>query len=160
MITVRSGQASDVERVNDYYESRRRSRAAKPEDIIVLAEDDNRVIGAVRLCTEEGHLVLRGMDIEASYRRQGLGRRMLEELVQYIGDQDCYSLPWKHLDHFYGIIGFQVVEDDQLPEFLQERLASSRKTMLDAEMQRLMQADLGVYSEDGITFTGMMRPGT
>lgn len=158
MVSVRAGTADDVERVNEYYASRRRGREAKSEDFLLLAEDNHTVIGVVRLCPEEGFLVLRGMDIAPTYRRQGLGKKMLLQLVAHIGEYDCYSLPWEHLQPFYGIIGFERVADTDLPGFLQDRMAKTHEQMQDAEIQRLMQADLGVYPESGLAMIGMMRP--
>lgn len=157
MINIRAGTESDVTRVNDYYETHRRSRGANAGDFILLAEDDGRLIGVVRLCREQGHLVLRGMSIQRDYRRQGLGTRMLRQLVEHIGDRDCFSLPWAHLEGFYGVIGFERVADEHLPAFLRERLRNNREQMEDSRIQQLMQDDLGVYPADGLEFIGMKR---
>ncbi len=159
MLTIREGSTHDVERVNTFYVSQRRGREAKLDDVLLLVENDaHEVVGAVRLCLEESHLVLRGMLIERNYRQQGLGTQMLHRLEKHMRDQDCYCLPWTHLETFYGKVGFKTVDDADTPDFLRERLAQSQNKMLDPEMQRLMQNDLGVHPPDGLAFMVMKRP--
>jgi N-acetylglutamate synthase-like GNAT family acetyltransferase len=157
MVTIREGIESDVGRVNDFYTSQRRSRGAETADFLLLAESDNLVVGVVRLCQEQGYLMLRGMLIERDHRRKGLGVRMLRDLEKRLRDQDCYCIPYAHLIPFYGIIGFQAVEDDEVPDFLSGRLAKYQHNLNDPKIQRLMQDDLGVYPPDGLKFIVMMR---
>jgi predicted N-acetyltransferase YhbS len=159
MVTIHKGNETDVERINDYYESRRRSRGARPEDVILLAEsDDNTVIGVVLLRQERGYRVLKGMDILRDYRRQGLGAQMLRHLEKHLCDQDCYCIPFAHLIPFYSIVGFETVNDTELPDLLKERLTEHHHDMSDTKIQRLMQDDLGVYPPDGLKFIAMKRP--
>lgn len=159
MVTIREGIESDVERVNDFYASQRRGRGAEPDDFLLLAEnDDNAVVGVVRLCQEQGYLILRGMLLERNYRGQGLGRRMLHDLEKHLHDQDCYCLPYAHLIPFYEIIGFQTVDGEAAPDFLRERLIEHQNDLRDPKIQRLMQDDLGVHPSDGLKFSVMMRP--
>jgi N-acetylglutamate synthase-like GNAT family acetyltransferase len=159
MVIIRDGTEADVERVNDYYQSRRRSRGAKMTDFLLLAEDEvGTVVGVVMLRQEQGYVVLRGMDIRQDYRRQGLGARMLHHLEQHMRDQDCYCLPYAHLIPFYAIAGFEVADEASLPEPLRERLNEHHHEMSDARIQQLMQDDLGVYPPDGLKFIAMKRP--
>jgi N-acetylglutamate synthase-like GNAT family acetyltransferase len=159
MVTIRQGNKTDIERVNDYYESRRRSRGANDTDILLLAEDEDAgVVGVVVLRQEQGYRVLRGMDIRQDYRRQGLGARMLNNLERHMRDQDCYCLPYAHLIPFYRIVGFEIVSDTELPDLLKERLTEHHHEMSDARIQQLMQDDLGVYPPDGLKFIAMKRP--
>jgi predicted N-acetyltransferase YhbS len=126
--------------------------------VLVLAEDAGAVVGVVRLCRVEDWVMLRGMDIQSAYRRQGLGTRMLRALEQHMHNSDCYCIPWAHLTIFYEQIGFRAVSGEALPGFLRERLDKHQLPLQDAEIQRLMQADLGVYPPDGLTFMVMYRP--
>jgi predicted N-acetyltransferase YhbS len=158
MVTIREGIESDVERVNDFYGGQRRNRDAETADFLLLAESDNAVVGAVRLCQVQGYLMLRGMLIERDHRRKGLGTQMLRHLEKHLRDQDCYCVPFAHLIPFYGVIGFQIVADDALPDFFRERLAKYQHNLNDPKIQRLMQDDLGVYPPDGLKFIIMMRP--
>ena len=158
MISIRVGTASDIERVNEYYNSHQRSSDASASDFLLLAEDDNQVVGVVRLCFEERYHLLRGMYLTAAYRGQGIGSQMLHQLAKYIGNQDCYCLPWAHLESFYRIIGFETMTNEDLPGFLQERLTKYRQDMEHANTQQRMQDDLGVFPEGGLTYIGMKRP--
>ena len=47
------------------------------EDALLLAEHDGELIGIVRLTTEEGVVVLRGMQVHPRFQRQGTGKDSL-----------------------------------------------------------------------------------
>lgn len=159
MATIREGSAADIGRVKAFYTSLRRSPDAAPDDFILLAEDDDgKVVAAVRLCHESGYLILRGMLIAHGYRRQGLGKRMLRVLEPHMRDQDCFCLPYAHLEAFYGTVGFEQVADADLPDFFRARLAKYQAGLRDPEIQRVMQDELGVHPEDGLLFIVMKRP--
>jgi N-acetylglutamate synthase-like GNAT family acetyltransferase len=158
MVTIREGSAADVVRVNAYYESRCRSRGAKPDHFLLVGEsDDNEIVGVVLLQQEHNYLVLRGMDIQKDYRRRGLGTRMLRDLEMHMRGQDCYCLPFAHLRTFYEQVRFKEVSDIELPDLLRDRLREHQKEMGDPEIQRLMQDDLGVHPPDGLSFIAMKR---
>jgi N-acetylglutamate synthase-like GNAT family acetyltransferase len=159
MVTIREGDAADVERVDAFYESQRRGRPAAPDDFLLLAENDaHEIVGVVRLCQEEGYRVLRGMLIERDYRRQGLGTRILRALEPHLRGQDCYCLPWGHLETFYAMVGFETANEADLPTSLRERLTEHDTQMRDARIQQLMQDDLGVHPPNGLVFIAMKRP--
>lgn len=97
--------------------------AIVPEDIVLLAKSGSRIVGVGRLCREYGVLTLRGMQIHADFRQQGLGSRLLAALVAHMPHEPCYCLPYDHLGAFYAQGGFSLVTPDQLPDFLAQRLA-------------------------------------
>jgi len=92
------------------------------EDKVVIAEASGQLIGAVRICTEQGVQVLRGMQIIKSYHGKGIGSLVLQFLKDNIVMTGCYCLPYKHLTGFYGQIGFELISADEAPVFLAERL--------------------------------------
>lgn len=160
MVKIREGDAADVARANAFYESLRRSRGAKPGDFPLLAEDEDKVVGVVRLCHEEGgHLVLRRMLIAADYRGLGIGTQMLRALESHMDGQDCYCLPWAHLVPFYRLARFEPAVSDAIPDFLAERLRGYQVRSQDPDYQRRMQADLGVSPPSGLSFICMRRLG-
>ncbi len=112
--------------------------AIREDDQVVIAKSATNIVGVGRLCREHGVLVLRGMQIQAAFRRQGLGSRLLAGLVAQVGQEPCYCLPYDHLGAFYAQAGFSAVSGPQLPDFLAQRLASylalGRKVMA---MQRM-----------------------
>jgi hypothetical protein len=63
------------------------------EDTIVATTIGNRIIGVVRLCPEEGVLVLRGMEVRLEHQRRGIGSLMLRELDKLLGKRDAGASP-------------------------------------------------------------------
>jgi N-acetylglutamate synthase-like GNAT family acetyltransferase len=93
-----------------------------PADRIFIAEEDGVLVGAVRLCEEEGVTVLRTMRVAASRQRQGIGRRLLATLAQALESRECFLLGFGHLEGFYGLEGFARIDPRDLPPHLRERL--------------------------------------
>lgn len=124
-VAVRLGAADDLPAVAELYREWGYRAAARPEDTLIVAEDNGALVGVVRLAREHGHVVLRGMRIQPAYQRSGLGTRMLELLVQHL-QGNCYCLPYSHLLGFYARVGFREITPEGAPSFLAERLATYR----------------------------------
>lgn len=56
-----------------------------------------RVIGAVRLCSEHGVRVLRGMQVARDYRQLGVSQALLAACDDVLGENVAYCLPYAHL---------------------------------------------------------------
>jgi predicted N-acetyltransferase YhbS len=69
---------------------------------------------------------LRGMRVADSHQGRGMGTALLRELEPLLANQDCYCIPFSHLEQFYSSIGFEVLEDGLVPAFLAERAARYR----------------------------------
>ncbi|MBW4558002.1 MAG: GNAT family N-acetyltransferase [Trichormus sp. ATA11-4-KO1] len=52
------------------------------------------MVGAVRLCPDNGFLVLRGMQVLAPFQRQSIGTQLLQTCTEQLADQACYCIPW------------------------------------------------------------------
>lgn len=102
--------------------------AVDPSDTVVVARLPGTVVGVVRLCPEQGVTVLRGMQIRAPYRRQGLGARLLAACLPQLEQEqeEAFCLPYRHLAGFYGGAGFETVGSAVLPAFLAARMAGYR----------------------------------
>jgi GNAT superfamily N-acetyltransferase len=100
-------------------------------DRLFISEDDGEIVGAVRLCQEDGALVLRGMRVRADRRRRGIGRRLLAEVAAAIGSETCYCIPYRWLIPFYGEAGFREVMPADVPPFLAQRHARYVRDGLD-----------------------------
>lgn len=92
-----------------------------PDSVVVGAKVDAKIIGAVRLCTEENDLLLRGMMIDPAWQRQGIGTLMIRQLEKHIDHRDCYCLPHDWLRGFYGQVGFREISPAAAPTHLQAR---------------------------------------
>lgn len=95
-------------------------------DTVIVARLIGRVVGAVRLCPENGVTVLRGMQVAPAFQRQGLGARLLAACAPHMAGREVFCLPYAHLAGFYAAAGFEAVDEQALPAFLAARLAGYR----------------------------------
>jgi GNAT superfamily N-acetyltransferase len=102
-------------------------RGFTPQDTLLIARLDLRLVGAVRLCPEHGLTVLRGMQVAPEVRRRGIGIALLRACDAKLGDATCYCVPWRHLEPFYGAIGFRSCEPQEASHWLGERLRAYRR---------------------------------
>lgn len=116
----------EIQRIAAFYRSLDYTPSIGPEDVLVVAELDGSLCGVVRLCQEQGVLLLRGMRVRQDVRRQGIGTRLLQATEPLIAEQECFCIPHRYLCDFYGRIGFVPIAAGQAPGFLQERLARYR----------------------------------
>jgi GNAT superfamily N-acetyltransferase len=95
------------------------------DGVLVAVEQDN-IIGAVRICREQGVKLLRGMYIKQAFRGKGIGLAMLLYLEAQEDMAGCYCLPYGNLVRFYGNIGFEEISIAEAPGFLVDRLERYR----------------------------------
>ena len=129
-------QAADLAAVASFYETVGYSGGVHPGDRILVGILDGRIVAAVRLCAEEGILVLRGMYVAEHLRGQGLGAKLLHFTSSQIGPDECWCVPYVHLTEFYSRIGFCVCATGSAPDFLAERLARYTKSGHDVAIMR------------------------
>jgi pimeloyl-ACP methyl ester carboxylesterase/N-acetylglutamate synthase-like GNAT family acetyltransferase len=122
-VTLREAGAGERERVRAFYVSCGRSVLLDPGDRLLVAEAEGEIVGAVRLCVEEGAQVLRTMRVRPDVQGRGIGRALLRRFLTMLDDRDCFCLPYAHLGSFYGAIGFARVAPAELPPHLAARLA-------------------------------------
>jgi GNAT superfamily N-acetyltransferase len=120
-MVIRFAKADEYAEVLKLYDERGYAGGAHEFDKILIAVDRG-IIGTVRLCTERGEKVLRGMQIRPAYQRKGLGSEMLHFLAGRLDMSGCYCLPYAHLKGFYSAIGFKEISPLSAPRFLSERL--------------------------------------
>ena len=117
-------------------------RTINPADTVWLAESAEEAVGIVRVAAEQRTLVLRGMRIEEHARRQRLGTRTLEAIAEWLGERECYCVPYPHLAGFYGQIGFVVLEPAAAPAFLAERVVDYRRSGQEVILMRRAPANI------------------
>ena len=122
MTTVRFVAPAEFARVTRFYQEVGYNGVLSEHDLVVVAQQGGRIVGALRLCRETGTLVLRGVRVLTSLQRQGIGSRLLEGAVPYLSEENCYCLPHGHLKRFYGTIGFEELDPAAAPGFLVKRL--------------------------------------
>jgi predicted N-acetyltransferase YhbS len=122
LIEIRHATAEDISRAANFYAERRYAGGIRPEDSVLLAEHDGELVGIVRLTAEQGVVVLRGMQVQPRFQRQGIGKRLLATVAQELEGRGCFCIPYVHLVGFYGGIGFRPIEPAKAPTFLRLRL--------------------------------------
>ena len=119
---IRQTKAIELSKVLAFYNTCNYGGGTTLNDVIVCAEQDGKILGVVRLCIENNILVLRGMQVDKQFQRQGIGKALLKHLNKIIGTQTCYCIPYGHLEHFYSSIGFEKIEEAHIPSHLLQRL--------------------------------------
>jgi N-acetylglutamate synthase-like GNAT family acetyltransferase len=127
MLVTRKAHPEESERIVAFYRDNDYRPAISPADVIVVAEHEGVLCGAVRLCREHGVLVLRGMRVSEVMRGQGIGTGLLQAVAPVIGARECFCIPHRHLCSFYGRAGFVEIEATEAPAFLCERCAAYRR---------------------------------
>lgn len=115
---IHSAKASEVFDLADFYRIADYSGSVAPEDRVVYATDEERIIGAGRLSEEDGVLVLRGMRVLKEYRGHGVGSAILNSLVNEERSRSCYCIPYTHLRYLYAAKGFEEIKPLEAPSFL------------------------------------------
>lgn len=131
---IRIAQTSDRKQIQSVYESLGYRRGTAPCDTVWIAEVSGEPVGIVRIATEFGVLVLRGMRIAEPWQRRGLGTRMLHVVAEWLDAQPCYCVPYAHLVGFYSQIGFAETAQETAPPFLAARLTDYKHQGLDVTL--------------------------
>ncbi len=131
MVTIRCALPTELKRLETFYRETVYYGGLKAADTVIVAESDGEIVGAVRLCEEEGVLVLRGMRVREDLHRQGVGTQILAAVDRFVGERQCYCIAHRHLRSFYGQIEFDEIQLNTAPAFLQQRLAKYTEQGLD-----------------------------
>ncbi|MBA3968612.1 MAG: GNAT family N-acetyltransferase [Gemmatimonadetes bacterium] len=126
LLEIRHATGEDLPRARQFYADRQYGGGIQPQDTVLLAEREDELVGIVRLASEQGTTVLRGMQVHPAFQHQGIGAQMLAAVAEELESRPCFCIPYAHLVDFYARIGFHVVEPGQAPTFLRERLEGYR----------------------------------
>lgn len=127
MISIKRTPKNRFQEIGAFYKTVGYGNRPHPDDTVLEARDEGKLIGVVRLLEENGALILRGMYVAESSQRRGVGTLMLEEADREIGTRECWCIPFDHLGRFYSQIGFQECVREAAPKFLQQRCDSYKK---------------------------------
>jgi len=120
MMIIRFAEVNEHPQILKHYQICNYGGGILDADLAVIAIDE-QIIGAVRICMENGVKVLRGMQVKPAWQQKGIGSSMLRFLTGKVDLQNCYCLPYRHLKEFYARIGFQEIQPKNAPPFLAER---------------------------------------
>lgn len=120
---IRQSHKDEVDKIIEFYRSQNYHGGDTMDgnEFTLIAESDERIIGAVRLVEEENVLVLRGMFIDKPFQRQGIGKQMLDLMDIEIGDRQCFCICKEYLERFLGDLSFKQIKPEKAPKHLSER---------------------------------------
>ncbi len=121
MLKISQAKLQDSENIQAFYQQCGYGGDLNEEALTFIAQLEERIVGAVRLCPNTGFFVLRGMQVLAPFQHQGFGTQLLQACTEQLVDQVCYCIPWQHLKSFYQQVGFQEVSQIEVPDLLRER---------------------------------------
>lgn len=127
MQMIRVTQDHEFEQVKSFYQKSGYTQPISASDLFVVAEEGDELRAALRLCLEDGCLVLRGMRVAPPFQRKGVGSALLGYARDVIGNETCYCIAHRYLQDFYAQIGFEEVSTEKAPAFLVSRLAFYRE---------------------------------
>lgn len=123
MLISRTLERDEFSNIVEFYRRNGYDSPISPDDHFLVIENENEIMGALRVCVEEGVLILRGMRVADSFQRQGIGSKLLNFFHDFMGSKDCYCIAHSHLGDFYKQAGFEDIDPDRAPDFLKARLA-------------------------------------
>lgn len=121
-ISIRIAQPSEFPELTERYVAWGYHAALAPADIVLVAERAGTCIGLVRQTFEHDVFMLRGMFVDPSEQRRGVGSLLLRAFTQHLAGAECYCIPFAHLPGFYARGGFAPVTAASVPSALAERL--------------------------------------
>jgi N-acetylglutamate synthase-like GNAT family acetyltransferase len=124
---IRTALPVDYELLTELYRSWGYRAGIAQSDVVYVAEYAGQRVGLVRRTFENDVTMLRGMQIDPAYRRQGIGSRLLDAFVADVRDQQSFCIPFAHLTEFYARGGFRTIAEEEAPHFLAERLDHYRR---------------------------------
>lgn len=126
-MVIEKADSDDLEKIRKFYRSRNYQQTVNSRCTIFVARINGEIIGVVRICPENGVLVLRGMQVKLEYQRHGVGSKMLNEVQKMLEKRECFGVPYKHLEKFYGQFGFKKTDERKAPTFLRKRIVEYRQ---------------------------------
>jgi len=121
-MNLRTCKVSDVKWLSSFYKKTVYGGTFSENDDLYFVEEDEKVLGVIRIAFENDVHVLRGMQVLETHRGLGIGTKLLNYLNASVTNDPIYCIPYKRLAEFYESIGFKVIDKVSAPEFLISRL--------------------------------------
>lgn len=124
--SIRVATEDDFKQIQNLYQDSGYHGGVNANDQIFVAISQEKIIGVVKICLENGHYILRGMYLKANFQRKRIGTALLQKANEWLQERKCFCIPFSNLRPFYGQIGFEEIKDETAPDFLLERARSYR----------------------------------
>lgn len=136
MLQLLKAKAYELKKLADFYAVCGYGGTFNSDDTVFYILQDNKLCAVVRIASEQGIPVLRGMQVLPHLRGQHIGKKLLKYMMSKLSPNQlpCYCLPHSHLINFYGEAGFVIAEPSNTPEFLIKRKQSYLQQGLKIEL--------------------------
>ncbi|BBP43271.1 GNAT family N-acetyltransferase [Thiosulfativibrio zosterae] len=116
-------QADDLQKRlgNQFLKNHKQTPAGKQDELFVVKNTQQTLIGAARLEWIDHAYWLRNVYIEENSRRQGIGSTLIMGMQYVMGTHPTYCFAYEHLTEFYEKLGFNTISDSVLPVSLKEK---------------------------------------
>src|SRR6266704_1969885 len=84
MSEVTVASTSELPEVAAFYATCGYGGGISQADTVLVSRIRGQLVGVVRLCPQEGVVVLRGMQVHPAFRRQGVGSRLLSACIPFL----------------------------------------------------------------------------
>lgn len=116
-MNFRSCKVSEAKWLAHFYKKIGYGGTFRGQDNLYFVEEDEQILGVVRIALENDIQVLRGMQVLDIHRGSGIGTKLLQYLDEYFTNEPVYCIPYKRLVNFYGSIGFNELIKTQPQNF-------------------------------------------
>jgi len=116
---LRNATSDDERAVNNLLEAYGLESDFNPKECLV-AEDDQRVVGCVRLRDLGSFYELAGLAVEARHQGKGVGEALVKKALEGAGDKPVYCLTFE--PDFFRRYGFKRIESSELPAQLSGKI--------------------------------------
>lgn len=111
MISILKAEANDILEVRELLQSARGDTSNISFEQFVVAKDNDKLIGCVRIKKlEDEVLELASLAVEEEYRGQGIGKKLVEEVLKQQTKRPVYLMCFKDRKGFYDKVGFEEIE--------------------------------------------------
>lgn len=100
---------------------RKRAENPKDNDLTLVAKEDNKVLGVVRLVTFDDHIRVRTFYVHPTQTGKGIGTSLWSEALKYIPkDKSIVAWPAEHTKsvEFYKKLGFVATGETEVSEVM------------------------------------------
>ncbi len=102
--------------VNRFYKANGHKGKARGNETVYVIRDSQTIIAAARLCPKRDGWLLRSVWVAETQRGEGIGSKLLREIMAISENHPCWCYPYDHLEAFYAASGFTVLSADEVPD--------------------------------------------
>jgi N-acetylglutamate synthase-like GNAT family acetyltransferase len=121
------GQTRWYSAIKEFYGLVAYNQELDSHDMVIIATIDDCIVGCCRLCLENKSRVLRGLQVHPHYRGQGISSSLLKKASEILGQEECYCLPYAHLESLYSKVGFVRIDENEAPYWFYNRYCDYKK---------------------------------